>query len=183
MHYFFDDTGNNNVNGVVRMTKVSKLYKLVKITRLIRMMKLIKNKKKLVKKMNNIVQGGAAFERLTFFLLLLFLIVHFIGCLWILQARFNEEDSWIINNEYQELPMFELYTVALYFTMQTLTTVGYGDVSLDSSTERFFVILLQFIGIILFSFASGSLTTIIANYDSENAKNREKTDILNKILH
>jgi hypothetical protein len=101
MHYFFDDTGNNNVNGVVRMTKISKLYKLVKITRLIRMMKLMKNKKKLVKKMNNIVQVGAAFERLTFFLLLLFLIVHFIGCLWILQARFNEEDSWIINNEYQ----------------------------------------------------------------------------------
>jgi hypothetical protein len=67
--------------------------------------------------------------------------------------------------------------------MQTLTTVGYGDVSLGSSTERFFVILLQFVGIILFSFASGSLTTIIANYDSENAKNREKTDILNKILH
>lgn len=43
-------------------------------------------------------------------------------------------------------------------------------------------IFLQFIGVIFFSFASGSLTTIIANYDSTNAKNSEKTNLLNKIL-
>jgi hypothetical protein len=41
---------------------------------------------------------------------------------------------------------------------------------------------MQFIGIILFSFTSGTLTTIIANYDTESAKNRYKIDILNKIL-
>ena len=37
-------------------------------------------------------------------------------------------------------------------------------------------------GVIFFSFASGSLTQIIANYDETNAKNVAKLNILNKIL-
>jgi hypothetical protein len=79
-----ESSANNNVNGIMRMTKVGKLYKLVKITRLIRMIKVMKSKKKIVKKMGSVMQTGAAFERLMYFLLLLFLIVHFIGCLWIM---------------------------------------------------------------------------------------------------
>ena len=37
-------------------------------------------------------------------------------------------------------------------------------------------------GVIFFSFASGSLTNIISNYDSMNSKNQEKNDVLNKIF-
>ena len=90
---------------MIRISKVSKLYKLVKITRLIRMLKLLKNKKKIAKKMNNVVQTGAGFERLVFFLLLLFLTCHFIGCFWVFQASLNEF-NWIIANEYDDMDMF-----------------------------------------------------------------------------
>ena len=69
------------------------------------------------------------------------------------------------------MDVWELYATSVYFTMQTLTTVGYGDISLASTTERVICIFLQFVGVIFFSFASGSLTTIIANYDQSNAKN------------
>jgi len=55
--------------------------------------------------------------------------------------------------------------------MQTLTTVGYGDIEIVNINERLMCIFLQFIGVIFFSFASGSLTTIIANQDSNNAQN------------
>jgi len=37
------------------------------------------------------------------------------------------------------------------------------------------------IGVVAFSFASGSLASIIQNYDTQNAKLAEKLDILNKI--
>lgn len=60
--------------------------------------------------------------------------------------------------------------------------MGYGDISLASTSERVICIFLQFVGVIFFSFASGSLTTIIANYDQTNAKNQEKLNILNRIL-
>jgi len=66
--------------------------------------------------------------------------------------------------------------------MQTITTVGYGDIHLASSTERIFCIFIQLIGVISFSFTSGSLTNIIANKDNANAKNQEKIDVLNKLF-
>ena len=47
--------GSGKVSGIVRITKISKLYKLVKITRLIRLIKILKNKKKIAKKMKDVV--------------------------------------------------------------------------------------------------------------------------------
>jgi len=37
------------------------------------------------------------------------------------------------------------------------------------------------VGVIAFSFASGSLSSIIQNYDSQNARLAEQMEILNKV--
>ena len=175
-------------NKFVRMAKISKLYKLVKITKLIRMFKIIKKKKKIIKTTFNIVKDGRGFDRLAFFILILFLVCHFFGCLWVfVGVTFQDDeiygDSWIESHNYSTTEnIWDTYYTACYFTMQTLTTVGYGDINVVSINEKILCIFLQFIGVIFFSFASGSLTTIIANEDKHNALNREKTKTLNKIL-
>ena len=69
-------------NQFVRVARLSKLYKLVKITRLFRLFKFMQNKNKAVKKLNSAMKMGMAFERLAFFLLVLVLLSHFIGCFW-----------------------------------------------------------------------------------------------------
>jgi len=79
---------------------MSKLYKLVKITRLIRLFKLMKAENKVMKKLGTALQIGAAFERLSFFFLILLLLCHFFGCLWIFCAKNLEDpdvegDNWI----------------------------------------------------------------------------------------
>jgi voltage-gated potassium channel Kch len=78
--------------------------------------------------------------------------------------------------------MMELYAASVYFTMQTLTTVGYGDIRIVQTEERVLCILLEFVGVIFFSFAAGSLTQLISNFDSENSANVEKDEVLNRIL-
>lgn len=62
------------------------------------------------------------------------------------------------------------YLTAFYFTVTTITTVGYGDISGSTKTEKVFCILIQVIGVISFSIASGSLASIITSYDTKNAK-------------
>lgn len=116
---------------------------------------------------------GKAFERLAMFMLILFLLSHFVGCLWIFVAKsFEDEsgviDSWIKKGEFQDLNMIELYVTSFYFAMTTITTVGYGDIRGNSTTERLICIFLHLIGVLSYSFASGSLTSIISNYDSIN---------------
>jgi hypothetical protein len=66
--------------------------------------------------------------------------------------------------------------------MTTITTVGYGDISGHSMTERVVCIFLHLIGVLSYSFASGSLTSILTNYDQINEKNQKKIEILNRLF-
>jgi len=60
----------------------------------------------------------------------------------------------------------DTYLVALYFITQTITTVGYGDYQPTNMLERIFVICLMIFGVIFFTFASASLTSILQSYDA-----------------
>jgi len=56
--------------------------------------------------------------------------------------------------------------------------VGYGDISGNNTTERVVSAIFMVIGVIGFSFASGSLTSIMANVDAASAILKDKEDIL-----
>lgn len=73
------------------------------------------------------------------------------------------------------------YYLAVYWTVTTITTVGYGDINSRNNAERMFASLAMILGVVTFTFATGTLSSIIANYDSTNAKLEEKTDFLEKI--
>jgi hypothetical protein len=60
-------------------------------------------------------------------------------------------------------------------------TVGYGDITAVSPGEKILSTVLMIIGVISFSFATGSLSSIIANYDSFEAVLKEKISTLNAI--
>jgi hypothetical protein len=75
----------------------------------------------------------------------------------------------------------ELYWTSFYWTVTTITTVGYGDISGGNNMERIFCSVVMIVGVFAFSFANGSLASIMSNYDSSNAGYIEKMEILNKI--
>lgn len=75
----------------------------------------------------------------------------------------------------------ELYAVAFYWSVTTITTVGYGDISGTNNFERLFCSVMMIAGVVSFSFASGSLASIIQNYDNTNAILQERLVLLNKV--
>jgi hypothetical protein len=72
-----------------------------------------------------------------------------------------------------EMTEYNQYLTAFYFTVQTITTVGYGDTSIVSKAERIFVMFIMLFGVVSFSILSGSLTSILQNYDVSNAAFQE----------
>ena len=76
---------------------------------------------------------------------------------------------------------FELYITSFYFTVTTIVTVGFGDIHAYNTQERFIAIFLMIIGVIAFSFATGSLSSILSNYDAKEAFVKEKMATLNEI--
>lgn len=62
-----------------------------------------------------------------------------------------------------------MYAVAIYWSVQTVTTVGYGDVGSVTILEKILCVVIMVFGVIAFSFANGSLASIMQNYDQYNA--------------
>lgn len=98
-------------------------------------------------------------------------------------ASFNEysHQNWIFYYDFVDLPDWELYITSFYFTVTTIMTVGYGDITARSISEKLLCILLMLIGVISFSFATGAISSIISNQDSTEAKLKEKMSTLESI--
>lgn len=79
------------------------------------------------------------------------------------------------------MPDGELYMTSFYFTITTIVTVGYGDITAISVIEKIVAVFLMITGVIAFSFATGTLASIIQNQDSNEAKLKEKMAILSEI--
>jgi hypothetical protein len=70
---------------------------------------------------------------------------------------------------------------SFYFSVTTIVTVGYGDITAISPGEKIVCVLLMIIGVIGFSFATGALSSMIANMDQSEAILKEKMATLSDI--
>ena len=59
--------------------------------------------------------------------------------------------------------------------------MGYGDVYTTNTIERIYACIIMILGVLSFSFASGSLASIISNLDSKNALLKYKLEIIEGI--
>ena len=90
---------------------------------------------------------------------------HVVACLWIIASKMaDEEESW--HNTYGDkygvaATPSDLYLTSFYFTITTITTVGYGDFKATTFSEKIICIMIMIVGVMGFSYASGMFTTQI----------------------
>lgn len=104
-------------------------------------------------------------ERLMFFFGIFLMTGHTMGCIWVFTGELDSddpsEDNWIKAQDLKNSTNYDIYLTAIYFTVTTITTVGYGDISGTNMTEKMMCIFLMICGTFLFALASGSITTIM----------------------
>jgi hypothetical protein len=81
----------------------------------------------------------------------------------------------------QDFSDLELYIASYYFTVTTITTVGYGDITATQTQERSVAIFLMIFGVVAFSFATGTLSSILASFDASHAILTEKLEVLDQL--
>ena len=111
-------------------------------------------------------------------ILRLFLLIF-----WILLAAHVVGCGWIFLTEAPEgATHYERYIRAFYWTITTLTTIGYGDITPDTSTQTLYVILIELLGAGMYGLVIGNIANLIANIDVAKTQYKEKLDKINTFL-
>lgn len=174
-----------NYSSLLRIARLPKLYRLVRLTKLFRMIKMVKkgNMNKFTKFIMDKIKLTPNMEKLLYFICGFLILNHCSACIWYLMAKLQNfsPDCWVTRMGYIDSDITEIYIISFYWTLTTITTVGYGDISSGTSIERIYNMFIMASGVIMYSFAIGSLSTIVSTIDAKTAEINQKLQILNSI--
>lgn len=145
-----------------KVDSATTLFGLLKTARLLRLVRV-------ARKLDRYSEYGFA---VVILLTCLFtLIAHWLACIWhgIGYSEKRNDMGWIqeltknlnLNSNTTGPDLQTRYITALYFTLSSLTSVGFGNVSPNTDAEKIFSVCVMIIGALMYASIFGNLTAII----------------------
>ena len=150
-----------------------RLFKAFQVISKNQFLKLIENE---LSRFNNFNSYG----RLLISCIIFFISLHIVACILIFIGK-NEYPNWIVYFNHHNKSFLELYLVAIYYTITTLTTVGYGDLSCVTTVEKLFGLLMEIVGILAYSWALTAMSNYVKIENDKHIEFRKKCKILASI--
>ncbi|XP_062296527.1 LOW QUALITY PROTEIN: potassium voltage-gated channel subfamily H member 5 [Scomber scombrus] len=173
---------------------ISSLFSSLKVVRLLRL-------GRVARKLDHYLEYGAAV--LVLLVCVFGLVAHWLACIWysigdyeVIDEATNtiKMDSWLYqlaisigspyrynasgSGQWEGGPGKDsLYITSLYFTMTSLTTIGFGNIAPSTDGEKIFSVAMMMVGSLLYATIFGNVTTIFqqmyanTNRYHENAHN------------
>ena len=120
------------------------------------------------------------FIDLSVFTFYCFLFIHYLVCLYLFIGK-QSYPNWLSYTKIQNDNYTIKYLTSLYSIITTMSTVGYGDITCQSSIERIFQIVLLAIGIIAYSYIVTKMGNYFKNETHALTKLNQDTSILEEI--
>ena len=73
------------------------------------------------------------------------------------------------------------YMISVYWAIQTVTTVGFGDIGIKHREEYVLAIIWMYFGVFIYMLFIGNVSNIIANIDSKAFELSQKIETLTNI--
>ena len=108
---------------------------------------------------------------------------HIAACMWSFLIGIDPEgdvDSALAHDGLVGHPLVDQYLSGLYWTVSTVTTVGYGDISAVTDTERLWAMVIMCVGSVIYAYFISVMTSAVTNYDHNSHQyNRQLSEIKN----
>ena len=131
-----------------------------------------------------LLQVNATASRLLKLVVIYFLYpVHIMACLWFYVASFNgDPDNWAEGLGLFAMDWHMQYIVSFYWSMQTITTVGFGDIGIGLLEEYQLALIWMAFGVSIYTICIGNVSTIIATMDTKAAVLNNKLTVLSDFV-
>ncbi|XP_028401335.1 potassium voltage-gated channel subfamily H member 6-like isoform X2 [Dendronephthya gigantea] len=166
-------------------------YSLLSLLKTARLLRLVR----VARKLDRYSEYGIA---VIFLLMGLFtLTAHWLACIWYAIGRVEKDNhpaNWINilsrelsgNKDFAnstDVTLTECYLSAIYFTLSSLTSVGFGNVSANTNAEKIFAVCSMLVGALMFATVFGNLTAIIQRLYSTTSKYHKDLAIVREFIN
>ena len=115
-----------------------------------------------------------AAQALIKYALIVIIMVHWSACFWhMIGDNKDSAANWIVGVGQKDASNWTRYTTAFYWATMTLTTIGYGDVGAQNTTEQWVATAVMLLGGGMYAYVVGGICEVFT------AMNPEKTDFMN----
>lgn len=171
------DSTDGDTEQAIRVTRLLRGFRMVRLFKLLRLAKFVR----VLSAWEKQAPVWAQTLKLIKFTLIIVFTAHVCGCVLALVAVVEKDDdgnfdpnSWIVRSDLADAEWDRQYLVAVYFSLVVLTTVGFGDVTPETSAEIIVVCLVMFVGSLVFGYIIGNVASLMTHEDAANAAVRQK---------
>lgn len=168
--------GNGEGNSHLSMLRFLRMMRLVRLLRLLKV-------DKYISMLEDKFEVSLVSLRILGMVTRLCFMVHMLGCFWFYVAATAEEAghevTWVIvydDGSAHEGPVSKQYVYSIYWSLTTLTTVGYGDITPTNMPERYYCLFAMLIGAMMFGYMMSTIGSMVTTMDRQAAAFEEKMD-------
>lgn len=141
-------------------------YKKLRVMRLIKLLRLGKASRLIKEDDGDVAEAAMDYNilNLIMFIVMIVLFSHWMACVWMLVATMEDSPkNWLHPNgeEGYEEDVYRDYFASLYFSVMTVTTIGYGDIVPVTTIERIFDIIAMLFGGLIFGYIIGAVGNVV----------------------
>ena len=150
--------------------------KVIKTIKVFKQNIALKEIKKLFNYIDFFYNSGNIFLYIFFF----FSFLNLGSCIFIFIGR-NNDENWIYLGELQESNFIDIYFSSIQYLIETVTTVGYGELVGRSLNEIIFQIFMLIVGTCIYSWLISFISTYVKKNNEKYIKYEEKVQLLEEI--
>lgn len=116
--------------------------------------------------------------RISKFLGFIAILIHWLACIWFQVAAGAgfPYNSWVVTNGLLDADVMSQYIRSIYWTITTMTTVGYGDIVPQRNIEYIVSIVVMLLGASMYAFIIGNIASLMSNLDSGKVNHWRKME-------
>lgn len=169
-------------NSLVRIIRITSISKVVRGSKIVKLLKYLKNSENIAQ-LIHFLKLYRGVVRLIILIFCVLIMAHFIACMFYYTSRMDDfsELTWVSRYNLQDRSKETKYLHSLYFTITTLTTVGFGDIHPYTAPEILLCITWMILGIGFYSTIVSTISSVFSSMDSRRVLISEQLNEIEKL--